>query len=465
MNGVLALLAILLLAVRPVAAAEPDRAAIAAHVAASLPQTLALRADWRSRTFADPGGHSGRISVEGTLVLTEPLYGVNPSGPTFGLHPRDVRRGLHRLVADTAARGVPSAQVLRIGEATKWIRWATTVMEETVPGGTQVPFRAEIRYLETVSGFDLSGRPTWTAPKGFLRAQLGNELIRGSRNYQITIDLIVDFWEGEQRTLQDNAEEMEAFLASDGLTAFFPLQRNAAPAPILTIPPTVAAWYEDDYRAYNGAQIRRLTFHTRVAAVIASAVRFGQSDFAPGQAIEIDLKGSVIGDAEPLKTARLTIELPGATPPGLSGEMRWTGTGFAVTPTAPDSGWQVGLRSPAPAETPAAEAPATQPPAETPAETPAEPATLASLDGRWSTPDGKLRVEISDGVGTILSGGSGARPDGIDLLRLDAFDGTAATGRMRFRGGNFQPVTVRLNGDRLDFRSGGLAWHWVRTGG
>lgn len=461
MHPVLVLCALVLLAVTPAAAAEPDRQTISAHMAAALPAHLSLSDGWRSRTFPDAGGHNGRISIEGTLVLTQPLFDVASADSSFGLQNRQVQSGLHRLVADASARGVPPGQVLRIAEQRRRLSWGTRVLEQTLPRGTELPFRAEIRYLETVSGFDLSGRPQYTMPEGLLPSGIQNALLRDSIEYMRTVDIIVGAWEQEQQVLRDNAAAMEAFLAQTGLTASFPLQRNASPAPVLIVPPIVPTWNEDSYRAFNGAEIRRLSFAYLAASEIVTPVSIGQTSFSPGQSIDIMVKGSVIGDDEMLTNARLTIELPSSNPPGLTGEMRWTGERFAVTPSVPDSGWQFAVRNP---ETPEPAPDRAASSSEAPADEPqAGSATLAEFDGLWRSADGKLTVEITDGVGTVVSGGSGQRPDGIDIVRFDGFDGTRATGQMRFGGGNFRSVSAQNLGGRLNFQGGGFRWYWERT--
>lgn len=140
----------------PEPAASGD-AQLDAFLAESLPRWL-VPADVDYRIF--PKGDGGRISVAGTLILTEPTVEIAPGLPTLRMAARSSGlvndNFLYQALADLFDR--PQPDYTNEGHLQEY--------RVVVPAGTEISFDAELPYIETVREKKISGTLHYNAGAG-----------------------------------------------------------------------------------------------------------------------------------------------------------------------------------------------------------------------------------------------------------------------------------------------------------
>jgi hypothetical protein len=198
----------------PESAIESGDAALDAYLAEAIPDHWTV-SDIRFKAFpstADPG--AGRLSVAGTLTLNTPL--VEPWRAPDALRSAVLAKGLSIGVFDGLRERVFG------GEVQEFI----TVQHP----GNEVAFRAELAYLETVDGTDLTGQVNYDPGPGFPASELTapGAYVVGSSKFD---DLVATF---EQQGRPIQALASQAFAAFFDTYAATGLQTYSRGRPFLT---------------------------------------------------------------------------------------------------------------------------------------------------------------------------------------------------------------------------------------
>lgn len=186
--------------VADVAAIASGDAELDAFLASVLPAWL-VPAEVDYRIF--PKDDGGRISVAGTLILTEPMVEIAPGLPTLRRAAREMGvvndAFLFQALADLYDRPPPD-------------RTHDGHMQEyrvVTPAGTEIPFDAELPYLETVRAKRISGELNYDPGRGTpLSAVPDHSFVAGDTHFRSVVNVAVS----EASRNQDRAiERLEAF--------------------------------------------------------------------------------------------------------------------------------------------------------------------------------------------------------------------------------------------------------------
>lgn len=448
---------------------DPDRDDVARYLTAQLPAHLTL--DRFEFEVFPLGGGLGRVSVLGDLATTMPLYrpvtsGYGRSAMIAGYVPlvqEAVPAGERRDRADSILR----AWTMNRGFSER----LKTLYTLSARAPRRVPFRAELQSRDTVAGVEFTGRPQYDLGDQIAETEARAQgMLLGSPEQIAFIRALVAAADGDIAREQESRLAIEAYLRNGTLVGFSSLAAGQPAEPVFVLDlrgPT-------QWRAAQTNPDRtvvRFEYEQPAELTWLRSVEVNRRSYVAGNRIEVAVAGLTFPQAGPLADATLEVFLPEMAlgrRVSLTYGLRWQGEGFVSRVADTLGSWVVRGMTSVPevqaveappadaAATPALEQVAAEPPRDAPAET--------GLDGLWATPDGRFQVRFTDGVGIVESGGSGARPNGIDMVRSDSFDGTMMTGRMRFSGGQFVAVTATLDGDRLNFAGGGHHWHWQRVG-
>lgn len=561
---------------------EPEGQEIAVYIADNLPDTLEI-AGIKFKVFP-VDEYSGRVSIEGSLSTSQALYyeDCNCPYPAQDL----VNRNYQPLIQAAAARGVPPAMVMQIVKERKLVPMGLSNVQPLYklkhPVGSEIPFRAELGYRETVSGFDFTGRPQYELGKLQTEAQIGQYgLIMGGPQYLQALETTVAFYDGIRKKQAIHRGEIERFLTGGHLVGRYPLMRGEPVQDVfyLDFGNTQIGWTPE---RQVGGEVVRWRFSWSGFLVWLTEVEWNGVAYSAGSSVRIQLGGKYFTNAEPMKNAEMRIDIPpqaGRRQEAMTGRMVWAGSKFVSQPGAPEDGWQITmsatkpqvgaaavatsageLKDPLPlvmgtwtsaslpglsirieSEVGRVDGPASARPEgwcgelvirptsrertflgtlrcavggnsavlgrieedrmlfrkgetewvferqfagdsetssrrkgrgrsgeaqaqETEISVPETVDTLTGLQGDWQTVGGEMTIRVDGKIGRIVSGGSGPRPDGIDMLLVDeiAPDGSIR-GRTRFSGGQLVGVAVRIDGDKLRFEGRGYQWHWERA--
>lgn len=154
------------------------------------------------RTKLFPHGQSGqgRVSVAGTLMVTENRYDIT-----------NQRAPLQVFVNELKFLGMSEEQIIRYGKLlgvygiTGWAQ--ISVFEPKILAGTEIPFSAELTYLETVDGHDFSGRIAFELCCKASAQLLHNEVASDSARYRKLIADMIAWRDYEAHTLPQTALE------------------------------------------------------------------------------------------------------------------------------------------------------------------------------------------------------------------------------------------------------------------